>query len=157
MRRLFPLIALLTSCVVLPAHIHPLPNRHEWPSEPTVGTDVPEYLDDVQEAVRAWRWGRYVEGASKADIYFVQGALQSGGVYGTAGRDPQNSARCRIEIRVQTGAVIAHELGHCYGIGHSTDRHSIMWPVAREPWSTIGPIQSITPEDRRLLGRLTGG
>lgn len=141
---------LLTACS-LPAPVSPRHDRVAWGREPTVGTDDEALRPVVQQAIAAWGWGRLVETCESADICVARDALEGAGdSWGRASWRPDGPARCRVAVMVETFGVVAHELGHCFGLGHSADRRSVMYRRARGA-HVAGLAQFITLSDRDAL------
>lgn len=142
------------SCGALPELVQPRNDRIVWDHEPTVGTDDSDLDGDVRSSLRAWGWGVHVMGCAEADICVTRGFLDPGGPYGQALWEPYVGTECEARVNVQTWEIVAHEIGHCFGLDHSQDRRSVMWPTAREPWETSfgdNPPRHVTLSDRRVL------
>lgn len=97
-----------------------------WPSEPRVGYSTPVLREPVAQALAQWRYGTLVEGCSGVDVCVTAGVAHHAGPRGSrcfaeiaVGHDAQG--RQRFSVRV-----VAHEIGHCYGLPHSTDPSSVM-------------------------------
>lgn len=112
-----------------------------WRSEPTVGASSPALAPLVAHAVEAWGYGRLVPSCAGADVCVVRGQRSHAQRVGD---------RCIAEVAL--GAVdqlprgvwhtTAHELGHCYGLGHSDDPASVMHPK---------PSVDVSDADRAVL------
>lgn len=114
-----------------------------WRHEPTVGTASPALAPLVEHAVEAWGYGRAVPSCVGADVCVIaSGASRAGPV----GR------RCIAEVAIGGAAleqppegvalVAEHEIGHCYGLGHSADPEDVMFPT---------PTHGVSDADRAVL------
>jgi len=143
------LALVLAGCTWLPLPIAPRADRIVWDHEPTVGTDSAELEPDVRTALSEWNWGEYV-GPCPADICVTRGALEEGDRHwGMASWASGTS--CDANVRVHTYVVVAHEIGHCFGLGHSHDRRSIMFEYVRDPFERDALGQWVTHSDRQVL------
>lgn len=117
-----------------------------WPNEPRVGSSTPELHARVARSLEAWGYGRAVPSCANADVCVTVGTANHAGPRGY---------RCFAEVypgsRWQT---VAHEIGHCYGLPHSTRPDSIMCSsgdarlgVRCHPHAQ----RTVTAEDRREL------
>ena len=123
-----------------------------WPAEPSVGVSMPELREPTRRAVAAWQYGRFRSTCVDVDVCVVVGTAHHAGPHGS---------RCIAEIALGHDAlgvpafsqrVIEHEVGHCYGLAHSTDPTSVMCSNGDKRTDVqcaprIGP----TAADRRLL------
>lgn len=106
-----------------------------WKDEPTVGVSTPELAQPVAHALERWGYGRQVSGCRGADVCVIRGQRNHAGPRGR---------RCVAEVDTAAWYVVAHEIGHCYGLPHSDDPASVMHGYSR-------PGQDVTTEDRRAL------
>ena len=123
--RFFPL--LLLSCVAsTPLH----PDRVIFDGEPIVGVAEASLMDSAEWAVEQWSWGVLQAGCDGADICLERGALSVGGSAGKALWYAQSgTCTARVNNPRNQDYVVAHELGHCYGLAHNEDQpNSIMFP-----------------------------
>lgn len=114
-----------------------------WRHEPTVGTASPALAPLVERAVDAWGYGRLLSTCEGADVCVIASAASRAGPVGR---------RCIAEVAIGGAAleqpppgvalVVEHEIGHCYGLGHSADPGSVMYPQ---------PTHDVSDEDRAVL------
>lgn len=140
--------ALLVGCT-LPSPIEPHPQRIRWRDEPTVAGRGADLAAVTREAVRAWGFGRWVDDCVGADVCVARGMLEGRRELGRAEWDRDAPRTCDVWVMQVRFSVVAHELGHCFGLGHSTDRASVMYPQ-----DSAHAARRITRHDRRLLARL---
>lgn len=116
-----------------------------WREEPTVGAASTVLDAPLDEALRRWGYGTRLPSCRDADVCVVLG---DGSLHPNAGRQGD---RCVAEVpeRSVYWFVVAHELGHCYGLPHSDDPGSVMYGAASNA------NQDVTDEDRARLR--TGG
>lgn len=165
-------LALLGSaCASLPAHVGEHPDRIHWSHEPTIciSPDVyPErarevYAESAQDAIDAYGVGVLVDSCEGADIRIQQGALTAadGGAWGRATWPGERGNACDVFVKVYHYVIIPHELGHCFGLDHSTDRRSVMYATVPSYGPDDDPrgtwIQLVTREDRELAQALIFG
>lgn len=124
--RLLVLVVLLASC---PASVQMRPDRIVWSDTPTIGTDDSSLEDDIDWAVSQWGWGSPQSGCEGADICVRRGFLVANGPAGRA-EWPGRSNRCDVWVYrpINDPVIVAHEIGHCFGLGHSTHPRSVMYP-----------------------------
>lgn len=106
-----------------------------WPSEPTVGASTPALAQPLEHAVERWGYGRQLPSCVGAEICVIDGQRSHAGPRGR---------RCIAEVDTHAWYVVAHEVGHCYGIDHSADPASVMHDYSREG-------QDVTDADRAEL------
>ena len=146
------LAALLSACG--PPWANHAGTGWRWPQEPSVGVSTPELAPPVRAALRAWRYGRFQTDCRGVDVCVTVGVAHHAG--------PRGGSRCFAEIaqgvnaagvRAYSWAVVAHELGHCFGLGHSTDPASVMCSSGDKRLGVrCDPQRSVTDADRdRLL------
>ncbi|MEM9067106.1 MAG: matrixin family metalloprotease [Myxococcota bacterium] len=125
-----PLLLTLTlSCV---STVDLRDDRIQWTREPVIGIAETDLSDGTRWAIKQWRWGTFQSGCQGADICVRRGFLWPGASSRTGGYAewPGQSNACdAVIVRPAFGFVIAHELGHCFGLGHSVDQRSVMYPV----------------------------
>lgn len=141
-------------CVTLPPTITVMDERVPWEGQPLVGTDDRSLEDDTRSAVQQWGWGLFQRTCYHAQICVRRGPLEPGGPWGRAVWQ-DGRLECTVLIMVQTWAVVAHEIGHCYGLDHSTDRRSVMYEYVQSPLDAHSMGQWITRADREALSYIT--
>lgn len=145
----FILTALALGGCTIPPPVEPHPSRIRWDREPTVAGRDEELSRVVASAVRAWGFGRAVTDCVGADVCVARAFLEGRAEMGRAVWDREDPRTCDVWVLEARFAVVAHELGHCFGLGHSSDRRSVMYYRA----SRLEP-RFITRSDRRLLAEL---
>lgn len=144
------LVCVSTACSIPP----PIAPRHDaiaWEREPTIATDTPALRGLLREAVAAWGWGRIVEDCYEADICVSRDAMEGGRrAWGRASWERDEASRCQADVMLESLSVVVHELGHCYGLGHSEDGRSLMHGRAYDG----SRLQHITAADRAALGAI---
>jgi hypothetical protein len=125
-------------------------DRIRWDREPTIGVAESSLEDGTRWAIDQWEWGAYVGQCTDADICVSRGfaARESSGGFA---QWPGEANPCdAVVIQPRFGFVIAHELGHCFGLGHNDNRRSIMHrslPAIDEP-------RVVTFDDAEALDRV---
>lgn len=114
-----------------------------WRTEPTVGASSTPLGPLVARAIEAWRYGRLLPNCRGADVCVIVGQRSHAYV-----RRP----RCVAEVALGGAALeqpppavqwtVEHELGHCYGLPHSRDEGSVMFPR---------PVRGVSEADRAVL------
>lgn len=105
------------------------PEITAWDRMPTIGLkEGSEHLyNEVGEAIDMWGWGWFIGDCNDVDIcieYVFPKPTQSNSLgYALQSR---GTKFCRIVMYTDRIATVAHELGHCYGIGHLDDEKAIM-------------------------------
>lgn len=106
-----------------------------WPHEPTVGPSTLALAPAVDQALTAWGYGRAVPSCVGADVCVLAGRRSHAGPSG---------GRCLAEVQFDAFEIVAHEIGHCFGLPHSSDPESVMFWYSR-------PGQTVTAADRSAL------
>lgn len=102
-----------------------------------MGVSSPALAPAAELALARWGYGRSVPSCEGADVCVRMGPRNHGGL--------RVDGQCLAEVNVSYWFLVAHEIGHCYGLGHSEDPGSIMYG----PASNAG--QDVTAADRATL------
>lgn len=87
-------------------------------------------------ALEAWGYGRPLPSCAGADVCVIAGTRHHAGPVGQ---------RCIAEVATPVRwETVAHELGHCFGLPHSDNELSVMYP-------RYLPGMSVLEEDRGML------
>lgn len=161
-------IAIVSEACTIPSPIEPRADRIAWSREPTIATDTPSLRPLVRDAIAEWGWGQMVDECLDADICLSRDAMEGGRrAWGTASWEPTGATRCHADVMIESYQVVAHELGHCFGLGHSEDRRSLMnartqdgarFPhVTRADLAALDAIRRGVPANREEAARRDDG
>lgn len=160
-------LTLVNQACDLPAPVAPRPDRIAWHREPRIATNAPELHPLVVQAIDDWGWGQLVAECLDADICVARDAMEGGRrAWGRASWDPGDDARCHAEVIIPSYAVVVHELGHCFGLGHSEDRRSLMHArtgtggfqhLTRADHEALAAIRAEVPANRERLAQANDG
>lgn len=126
----------------------------------TVRAEQPKFCfthDDVPEITAALVEWRSVSGvmdcgvSARPDIHLLPlGTPLYNPLFG-AQTTSYSDGTCVLVFRedmIHDEHVWLHEIGHCLGLGHSTDPHSVMYPIELQQIMTYGDVGAI----RKLYG-----
>lgn len=155
-----PVVAAIYVCVVLAFSgvmlaasceplIEPLPNRLTYAREPVVGVRDPVLMQAAEWSVNAWDYGALQSGCDGADICVRVGMLEPGGPLGRAYWGPGIEG-CKAEVMFPRWEIVAHEIGHCFGLGHSRHSQSVMYPTVDNTFDS-SDVRYVTRSDLEAL------
>lgn len=159
-------LGLVSEACSIPPPVAPRIDRVAWTHEPRISTNAPELRVLVRQAIAEWGWGQYVAECLDADICITRDAMESGRTaWGRASWEPAGERRCQAAVIIASFPVVAHELGHCFGLGHSEDRRSLMHArtgdrfqqITRADRAALRAIQDAVPRHRAAELRASDG